>query len=100
MIILCACFASSHAVLQDYDSASLTPSQGFTIFSGGTTVSDAGDMNGDGFGDVAVGIPNHSADRGMTFIIFGNGSGINSNQDLYTFVSKPTTGFRIFPVSV
>eukprot|EP01032_Pedospumella_encystans_P039231 gene39231-biopygen22023 len=57
-------------------------------------------MNGDGFGDVAVGIPNHSADRGITFIIFGNGSGINLNQDLYTFVSKPTTGFRIFPVSV
>ena len=50
----------------------------------GTSVSGAGDVNGDGFSDVIIGSPYHdhwSPDQGNAYIYFG-GSAMNANPDV------------------
>lgn len=47
----------------------------------GTSVSDAGDVNGDGFGDVIVGAPNNASNTGEAYIYFG-GSVLNNAVDV------------------
>jgi len=52
----------------------------------GTSVSTAGDVNGDGYADVIVGAPyytNDSTDEGMAFIWYGHSGGISSTRDWY-----------------
>ncbi|MCF0073621.1 FG-GAP-like repeat-containing protein [Dyadobacter sp. CY261] len=46
----------------------------------GYSVSGAGDLNGDGFNDIAVGIPDNQAGDGGTFIYYGSSAGININS--------------------
>jgi hypothetical protein len=62
----------------------------------GLSVSDAGDVNGDGLGDVIIGAwladPN-GASSGASYVVFGNASGFASNLDLSTL--DGTTGFQI-----
>lgn len=51
----------------------------------GTTVSSAGDLNGDGFSDVVIGAPDHSKDKvseGAVFIYLGTASGISTTPIL------------------
>ena len=46
----------------------------------GSTVSSAGDLNGDGYDDIAVGAPNYdkpTIDEGAVFIYYGSPTGIN-----------------------
>ncbi|MEL6342765.1 MAG: MopE-related protein [Myxococcota bacterium] len=38
----------------------------------GSAVSDVGDVNGDTYGDIAVGAPGHSTDTGITYLYYGN----------------------------
>ncbi len=69
-------------VLQDINLASLLPTQGFPIYGAlagdesGYSVSGAGDINGDGYGDIIIGAPysdpNGKANSGTIYIIFGN----------------------------
>ena len=47
----------------------------------GTSVSDAGDVNGDGFADVIAGAPNNASNTGEAYIYFG-GSVLNNTVDV------------------
>ena len=47
----------------------------------GLSVSTGGDMNGDGFGDVIVGAPNHHSDEGRAYVFFGSEVGLSGVPD-------------------
>jgi Ca2+-binding RTX toxin-like protein len=88
----------------DIDLVTLTPAQGFRMFGAepfdqsGWSVSAAGDVNGDGFGDVIVGAisadaaGNSKPVAGESYVIFGQADGF-SDIDLATLTA--TQGFRI-----
>lgn len=63
----------------------------------GTSISDAGDVNGDGFDDIIIGAPNADpGDKqraGSTYVIYGSNSPNRSSVDLSAIA--PTDGFRI-----
>jgi hypothetical protein len=60
----------------------------------GSSVSSAGDLNGDGLNDVIIGAPGGIlVDRGLSYIIFGSSNGFNSNLDLSNLNNN--TGFTI-----
>jgi Ca2+-binding RTX toxin-like protein len=66
--------------LGDIDLANLDSGSGFVISdttpgdSSGWSVSSAGDVNGDGFDDLIVGVPYGSADAGDVYVVFGSES--------------------------
>ena len=82
------------------DLTSLSGSSGFEITGGlgdyaGRSVSSAGDINGDGFDDVIVGVPygsNGGAYAGEAYVIFGKASGFGT-IDLGNLA--PSAGFII-----
>jgi hypothetical protein len=84
------------------DLTSLTGATGFKISGeaaidqSGMSVSAAGDMNGDGFGDLLVGAryadPNGSY-SGASYVVFGHASGFAANLDLSSLTGA--TGFQI-----
>ena len=63
------------------------------------TAASAGDMNGDDYADIVLGVPGAGAERGNTFVLFGKGSGFQSEFDLYDYydgdTDEPFDGFRI-----
>lgn len=63
----------------------------------GAAVSDAGDINNDGFDDIIVGAPNYDAPgapgAGAVFIYTGSTSGLNNNQP--TYVTSGSTGAHL-----
>ncbi len=74
---------------------------GFTIYgeSGQTLmVSNAGDVNGDGFDDLLIGDSNTSA--GKAYVVYGRGDGSNANIQLSSLTSGTSTqGFVINGIS-
>jgi hypothetical protein len=75
----------------------LTAADGFRITgeaaSGtGTSVSGAGDVNGDGLADVIVGAPS-LGNKGAAYVVFGRTSGFGTNLDLSSL--NGANGFRI-----
>ena len=64
----------------------------------GTEVDAIGDVNGDGYADLAIGAPYSNAlgrvDAGSTYIIYGKPTGFPATFDLNT-VDHSTNGFRI-----
>ncbi|MFZ1320723.1 MAG: FG-GAP-like repeat-containing protein [Ignavibacteria bacterium] len=50
----------------------------------GTSVSTAGDINGDGFSDVIVGAPDYGPEVGQAYVYFGNVSMNNTEDIVYT----------------
>ena len=62
----------------------------------GWSVSDAGDVNGDGFDDMMVGSPYtapNGSQSGTSYVVFGHASGFSANFNLSALT--PSTGFRI-----
>ena len=71
---------------------------GFRVFAGegdyaGVSVSEAGDVNGDGFGDLLVGARGYNAGEGAAFIVYGKATGLTGDIDLMAMAS--TVGVRI-----
>jgi hypothetical protein len=66
----------------------------------GTSVSDAGDVNGDGFDDLIIGArgadPN-GLDSGASYVVFGKATGFAANLDLSTL--DGTNGFKLSGVA-
>ena len=64
--------------------------------SSGTSVSNAGDVNGDGFADVIVGAPNagpNGPSSGSSYVVFGKASGFDATMDLSSLDGR--NGFRL-----
>jgi hypothetical protein len=88
------------------DLETLTPTQGFVIAGvdegdrSGFAVSDAGDVNGDGFDDVIIGARggdaagNAKSYAGESYVIFGTDADFGSVLDLATLAASQ--GFRIY----
>ncbi|MEL6266886.1 MAG: integrin alpha, partial [Pseudomonadota bacterium] len=74
------------------DLSALDGSDGFRLDGGGSgdrsgySVSDAGDVNGDGFDDIIIGAyradPGSQTDAGDSYVVFGSGSGFSASLDL------------------
>jgi len=91
--------------LDDIDlSEPLAPANGFRILAdfndfAGSSVSSAGDVNGDGYDDLMVGAPNADGptngrpDAGEAIVIFGKAGGF---ADLNVSTMAAADGFRIF----
>lgn len=64
----------------------------------GYSVSDAGDINGDGFADLIVGAPNayvDSSSRGASYVVFGSRSPSGFAPSLDFSTLNGTNGFRL-----
>lgn len=89
--------SSNHS---DINLANLLPNQGFSIAGFGnskcgTSVSRAGDINGDGIGDIIVGAYVFGSDKlGTSYVIFGNKTGF-TNIEASTDLSVNGIGFSI-----
>ncbi|MEP2508692.1 MAG: putative Ig domain-containing protein [Reichenbachiella sp.] len=59
----------------------------------GKSVSDAGDVNGDGINDLIIGAPNVYYNTGNSFVVFGTSSGFNPSLDLSAL--DGSNGFKI-----
>ncbi|NNG03874.1 MAG: tandem-95 repeat protein, partial [Inquilinus sp.] len=85
------------------DLSSLDGTNGFVVDGlaagdlAGTTVSSAGDFNGDGIADLIVGAnnadPNGVANAGQSYVVFGQSGGLGASVDLSTL--DGTNGFAI-----
>jgi len=83
----------------DIDVSTMTGEDGFRIFGAdeddraGWSISSAGDVNGDGFGDLIVGAPNANGIAGEAIVVFGKATGF-ADIDVSTMTEED--GFRIF----
>lgn len=62
----------------------------------GYSISDAGDVNGDGFDDVIIGAPDadpNGENSGSSYVVFGKASGFNAALDLSSL--NGSNGFRL-----
>ncbi|WP_036476984.1 integrin alpha, partial [Myxosarcina sp. GI1] len=86
-------FGNTSGFAPEFDLNSLDGSNGLSLKgldssdNLGAAVSSAGDINGDGFDDFAVGAPNAKfgdgySSEGEVYIIFGNSNGLTANFDL------------------
>ncbi|MFC7499782.1 FG-GAP-like repeat-containing protein [Enterovirga sp. GCM10030262] len=74
------------AMLSNIDLATMTAGDGFLIQTGqagdllGSSVSSAGDINGDGFDDIIVGAPRsgYGSDRGEAYVFLGKAGGFTN----------------------
>ncbi|ACC83215.1 beta strand repeat-containing protein [Nostoc punctiforme] len=85
-------FGSSSGFGANLNLSDLNGSNGFTIngidvnYRSGSSVSNAGDFNGDGFDDLIIGVSNYSRyakpEYGESYVVFGSGSGFGTSLNL------------------
>jgi len=72
--------------------AGMAAADGFTILgdegNAGTSVSGAGDVNGDTFADMIIGAPGANSTRGVSYIIFGKLESFGTSLNLSTLSSS------------
>lgn len=95
-------FGKAGATGADIDLANLAAANGYTIRGGaagdaaGSSLSSAGDINGDGIADLIVGAPlvdEGGTEAGQAYVIFGKAGGTRASIDLATLA--PADGFSI-----
>ncbi len=95
-------FGTSNGFDPDVSLSNLNGSNGFKISGAaaydysGHSVASAGDVNGDGFGDVIIGARGadpYGSSSGASYVVFGKASGFSANIDLSSL--DGTTGFKI-----
>ncbi len=62
----------------------------------GSSIASAGDVNGDGFGDVIIGASNYSdgeTGEGAAFVFYGSASGLNTTPDRILQVNQTNSSF-------
>ncbi len=75
------------------DISNMDGSTGFR-FDGGGSVTSAGDVNGDGFGDLVIGGGDANGDgSGSSYVVFGKASGFSAIWDLS--ILEDNAGFRL-----
>jgi len=92
--------------ISSFNLSDLTGSNGFTINgvapfdTSGYSVSNAGDINGDGIGDIVIGAPGYTRDNpdatttpGTSYVVFGSQAGFPANFELSTL--NGTNGFAL-----
>jgi Ca2+-binding RTX toxin-like protein len=92
--------------ISSFNLSELTGSNGFTINgvapfdTSGYSVSDAGDINGDGIGDIVIGAPGFTLSNpdatttpGTSYVVFGSQAGFPANFELSTL--NGTNGFAL-----
>ena len=92
--------------ISSFNLSDLTGSNGFTINgvapfdTSGYSVSDAGDINGDGIGDIVIGAPGFTTSDldptttpGTSYVVFGSQAGFPANFELSTL--NGTNGFAL-----
>ena len=96
-------FGKASGFASTFNPTSLTGANGFKISGeaaydhAGWSVSSAGDVNGDGYGDIIVGAQKNDAgghvDAGAAYVVFGKASGFAANIDPSSL--NGTNGFKI-----
>jgi hypothetical protein len=81
-------------------SGNIPSSRGFKIIgattdlnSFGASLSNVGDVNGDGLDDIVVGAYRDGAERGSAYVVYGNASG--TNVDISTDTIAASNGFKL-----
>ncbi len=85
-------FGSANGFTNQVDLSTLNGNNGFVIEGvnsndlSGSSVSSAGDVNGDGIDDVIIGArnadPNNNSNAGASYVVFGSANGFNPNVEL------------------
>jgi Ca2+-binding RTX toxin-like protein len=94
-------FGKAGGFAQDLDLSTLNGTNGFQISGvaasdqAGVSVASAGDVNGDGYGDLIVGAKGSSS--GASYVVFGKASGFGANIDLSAL--DGTNGFKLSGVT-
>ncbi|MEH1948846.1 MAG: tandem-95 repeat protein, partial [Nostoc sp.] len=96
-------FGSNSGFGSDFNLSSLNGSNGFAINGlderdySGSSVSSAGDINGDGFDDLIIGAsdadPNGQRNAGSSYVVFGSNSGFGASFNLSSL--NGSNGFAI-----
>jgi hypothetical protein len=94
-------FGSAAGFAASLDLGDLDGTNGFQIsgvatLDRGQKVASAGDINGDGLGDLIIGVPNadpNGGDSGSSYVVFGRTAGFAASLDLSSL--NGSNGFRI-----
>ncbi|QSJ15475.1 FG-GAP repeat protein [Nostoc sp. UHCC 0702] len=90
-------FGSSSGFAANLNLSDLNGSNGFVINVSGSSVSNAGDINGDGIDDVIIGAPfadpNGQYNAGSSYVVFGSSSGFGASLNLLSL--NGSNGFVI-----
>jgi hypothetical protein len=91
-------FGSKSSFSASFNLSSLNGSNGFSINgkatdSFGTSVSNAGDINGDGIDDLIIGAPSAASGAGQSYVVFGRKNSFSQSLDLSSL--DGSNGFAI-----